>query len=92
MSGDSILKEAVEKATSESSEKIVYDFCMCNPPFFSSEDELESSSSGRSPVRPRNPPRNARTGSMREVVFEGGEVAFVQKMIEEGKQLQDRIR
>ncbi|XP_063222274.1 U6 small nuclear RNA (adenine-(43)-N(6))-methyltransferase [Bacillus rossius redtenbacheri] len=67
-----------------------YDFCMCNPPFFSSEEELGAETKSRSPARP--PPRGARTGSPSDVVVSGGEVAFVSNMVRESKELGTTIR
>ncbi|KAJ8880520.1 hypothetical protein PR048_016990 [Dryococelus australis] len=67
-----------------------YDFCMCNPPFFSSEEELDSESKSRSPARP--PPHSCRTGSPSDVVVSGGEVAFISRIIEESKELGTMIR
>ncbi|XP_026274624.1 U6 small nuclear RNA (adenine-(43)-N(6))-methyltransferase [Frankliniella occidentalis] len=69
-----------------------FHFTMCNPPFFSSEEELEKTHKSRSANSPRPPPNNARTGSANEVVVEGGEVAFVHKMIDDSQQAKDKIR
>jgi 23S rRNA A1618 N6-methylase RlmF len=56
-----------------------FDFCMCNPPFFSSLEE-----------KSENPKAvcNATTG---ELVTEGGELAFIFKMIEDSLILRERI-
>ncbi|XP_011646547.1 U6 small nuclear RNA (adenine-(43)-N(6))-methyltransferase [Pogonomyrmex barbatus] len=64
----------------------VYDFSMCNPPFFESEDD------GFDKVAKILPPRNASTGNDGELKTEGGEVAFVTRMIEESVEMQDRIK
>ncbi|KAK3919368.1 RNA N6-adenosine-methyltransferase mettl16 [Frankliniella fusca] len=69
-----------------------FHFTMCNPPFFCSEEDLEKTYKSRSAKCPRPPPNNARTGSSNEVVVEGGEVAFVIKMIDDSLQAKDRIR
>lgn len=69
-----------------------FDFTMCNPPFFGSEEELEKTCESRSPNHPRPPPNNARTGSANEVVVEGGEVGFVLKMVDESFEMKDKIR
>ncbi|KAF4526319.1 hypothetical protein B566_EDAN015472 [Ephemera danica] len=70
-------------------DNVTYHFSMCNPPFFSSEDERDSMSKSRSPSR--TPPSNAPSGSVGEVVVQGGEVAFVMRMINESKQLGQQI-
>ncbi len=69
-----------------------FHFTMCNPPFFSSEEELEKTYKSRSAKCPRPPPNNARTGSSNEVVVEGGEVAFVIKMINDSMEAKGKIR
>lgn len=58
-----------------------FDFSMCNPPFFGDISEAR----GGKKVR-------ACAGSVSELVTEGGEVAFVQKMIEDSHKLQGRVR
>nr|CAD7428013.1 unnamed protein product [Timema monikensis] len=78
-----VLKGALEEDHS-------YDFCMCNPPFFSAESELNPSVKRRSPNRP--PPRNGLTGSLQEVLVMGGEVAFIKRMIEESLELKTTIK
>lgn len=65
---------------------------MCNPPFYASEEEVEKTNKSRSASCPRPPPNNARTGSPNEIVVEGGEVAFVFKMIDDSFKLKDNIR
>lgn len=40
----------------------------------------------------RPPPRTARTGSLQEIVTEGGEVTFVTKLIQESLILKNKIR
>jgi 23S rRNA (adenine1618-N6)-methyltransferase len=67
-----------------------YDFTMCNPPFFSSEREADSSSKSRSSSRTL--PHNGKTGSLGEVVVEGGEVAFIIRMIQESAELRNVVK
>lgn len=67
-----------------------YDFCMCNPPFFGSAQELNFSFKSRKESRPR--PRNAFCANVNEVVASGGEVEFVTRLIKESAQLNERIR
>lgn len=69
------------------------DFCMCNPPFFSSLDDLDpTTSSHKNRTGHRPSPHNSRTGIEGELMVEGGECEFVQKIIEESCQLKDRIK
>jgi 23S rRNA (adenine1618-N6)-methyltransferase len=68
----------------------VYDFTMCNPPFFSSEREADSSSKSRSSSRTL--PHNGRTGSLGEIVVQGGEVAFILQMIQESAELRYKVK
>ena len=55
------------------------DFCVCNPPFFPSWEAALSSMSGRV--------GSAGTGTASELSCEGGEVGFVQQLIEESAML-----
>ncbi|XP_061383729.1 U6 small nuclear RNA (adenine-(43)-N(6))-methyltransferase [Danaus plexippus] len=64
----------------------VFEFCMCNPPFYTNVQELWES---RSPARPE--PKNGFTGSPHELITEGGELQFCRKIIEESKLYKDRI-
>ncbi|CAH0751515.1 unnamed protein product [Diatraea saccharalis] len=65
----------------------LFDFCMCNPPFYSSIQDLFES---RSPARP--PPKNAFTGSPQELITEGGELTFCRNLISESQNYKDRVR
>lgn len=56
-----------------------FDFCMCNPPFFESMDEASAN------------PRTACGGTAAEMVFPGGEEAFVGRMIEDSCRLKGRV-
>lgn len=78
MNSDRIFKDAIEN------EK-VYDFSLCNPPFFENEDDGEK-------ITKALPPRNAPTGNDSELKTEGGEVAFVTKMIDESIELGTQIK
>ncbi|KAL3471817.1 hypothetical protein BJX99DRAFT_15390 [Aspergillus californicus] len=62
------------------------DFTMCNPPFYSSRDELVASAREKD-----RPPFSACTGAEVEMVTSGGEVSFVSRMIEESVQLREKI-
>lgn len=68
----------------------VYDFTMCNPPFFSSEQEADSSSKSR--CSSRTLPHNVKTGSLSEIVVQGGEMAFILQMIQESADLRNTVK
>lgn len=63
------------------------DFVMTNPPFYASDDELLDLA-----ARKAQPPHSACTGAAVEMVCEGGEVAFVGRMVEESLVLRDRVQ
>ncbi|KAL2037556.1 hypothetical protein N7G274_009668 [Stereocaulon virgatum] len=63
------------------------DFCMCNPPFYSSTADLLLSAAAKS-----RPPHSACTGADVEMVTSGGEVAFVNRMIAESRVLGNRCQ
>lgn len=62
------------------------DFTMCNPPFYSSQDEMIASAKEKD-----RPPFSACTGAEIEMVTRGGEVSFVSRIITESIALQDRV-
>lgn len=67
------------------------DFCLCNPPFFTTADDSNpSNKKNRTGHRPL--PHNRKTGVDCELIVDGGECDFVQKIIEESCQLKDRIK
>ncbi|XP_055595234.1 U6 small nuclear RNA (adenine-(43)-N(6))-methyltransferase [Uranotaenia lowii] len=63
-----------------------FDFCMCNPPFF--EDD-SCGTINRTDRRPE--PSNAFTGVDDELRTEGGELRFIEKIIDESLYLKDKI-
>lgn len=63
------------------------DFVMMNPPFYSSEEELLSLAK-----RKNRPPLSACTGAPIEMVCEGGEVAYIGRMMEESLTLRERVQ
>lgn len=64
-------------------------FCMCNPPFFSSSDEVNSSEN-RTGSRKR--PRSRNSGTQSELIFEnGGELGFVRKILNESLELEAKV-
>ena len=67
-----------------------FDFCMCNPPFFSDHLESQAVSTSRSMERPE--PKSICTAGPSENIAYGGEVAFIKKMIHDSLTLKHRIR
>ncbi|XP_053562250.1 RNA N6-adenosine-methyltransferase METTL16 isoform X2 [Bombina bombina] len=81
-------KTLLMDALKEESE-IIYDFCMCNPPFFANQLEAKGVNS-RNPRRP--PPSSVNTGGITEIMAEGGELEFVKIIIHDSLQLKKRLR
>ncbi|XP_014459481.2 RNA N6-adenosine-methyltransferase METTL16 [Alligator mississippiensis] len=81
-------KTLLMDALKEESE-IIYDFCMCNPPFFANQLEAQGVNS-RNPRRP--PPSSVNTGGITEIMAEGGELEFVKRIIHDSLQLKKRLR
>ena len=67
-----------------------FDFCMCNPPFFSSNLEAWGLEGKRSDDRAE--PMSANCGSDVECIVEGGEVEYVKRIIADSVKIKDRIR
>ncbi|KAJ8377564.1 hypothetical protein AAFF_G00255820 [Aldrovandia affinis] len=68
---------------------LVYDFCMCNPPFFANQLEAKGVNSRNSR---RAPPSSVNTGGVTEIMAEGGELEFVKRIIHDSLQLKRRLR
>ncbi|KAJ8275499.1 hypothetical protein COCON_G00072510 [Conger conger] len=68
---------------------LLYDFCMCNPPFFSNQLEAKGVNSRSSR---RAPPSSVNTGGVTEIMAEGGELEFVKRIIHDSLQLRGRLR
>ncbi|XP_070762393.1 RNA N(6)-adenosine-methyltransferase mettl16 [Enoplosus armatus] len=79
-----LLMDALKEET-----EIVYDFCMCNPPFFANQLEAKGINS-RNSRRP--PPSSVNTGGVTEIMAEGGELEFVKRIIHDSLQLKKRLR
>uniref|UniRef100_A0A093XCN2 Putative methyltransferase-like protein C27D7.08c n=1 Tax=Talaromyces marneffei PM1 TaxID=1077442 RepID=A0A093XCN2_TALMA len=62
------------------------DFVMCNPPFYESEEELVSSARAKS-----RPPFSACTGAAVEMITPGGEVAFIESLVQQSLALKTHI-
>lgn len=63
------------------------DFVMTNPPFYSSETDMLKSAAKKS-----RPPHSACTGAPVEMVCQGGEVAFVSRILDESLVLRDKVQ
>ena len=63
------------------------DFVMTNPPFYESEADLIQSAKKKA-----RPPSSACTGAPVEMVVEGGELAFVGRLLEESLRLRERVQ
>jgi 23S rRNA (adenine1618-N6)-methyltransferase len=63
------------------------DFVMTNPPFYDSEDEMITSARKKT-----HPPNSACTGASVEMVVDGGEMAFVGRILQESLDLRERVR
>ncbi|XP_006863519.1 PREDICTED: methyltransferase-like protein 16 [Chrysochloris asiatica] len=84
-------KTLLMDALKEESE-IIYDFCMCNPPFFFHQIlfVVVQGVNSRNPRRP--PPSSVNTGGITEIMAEGGELEFVKRIIHDSIQLKKRLR
>ncbi|KAI0759395.1 S-adenosyl-L-methionine dependent methyltransferase [Trametes elegans] len=65
----------------------VYDFTMCNPPFYASRDEVQQSAEAK-----EFGPNAVCTGADVEMITPGGEGAFVGRMVEESLGLREKCR
>ncbi|THX36667.1 hypothetical protein D6C98_03190 [Aureobasidium pullulans] len=63
------------------------DFTMCNPPFYSSPEDMAVSSAGKSDA-----PSAVCTGADVEMICEGGDAGFVLRMVEESIELGNTVR
>lgn len=63
------------------------DFVMCNPPFYSSEEDMARAYGSK-----EMPPSAVCTGSTNEMICEGGDVGFVSRILEESLQLRERVQ
>ncbi|CAJ2502095.1 Uu.00g049480.m01.CDS01 [Anthostomella pinea] len=63
------------------------DFVMTNPPFYTSDSELQDLAKQKA-----RPPNSACSGAPVEMVCEGGEVGFVQRIMDESMVLGERVR
>jgi 23S rRNA (adenine1618-N6)-methyltransferase len=63
------------------------DFVMCNPPFYSSEEDMSRAYYGK-----ELPPSAVCTGSTNEMICEGGDVGFVSRILSESLVLRERVQ
>ncbi|KAM5470311.1 putative 23S rRNA (adenine(1618)-N(6))-methyltransferase [Microsporum ferrugineum] len=63
------------------------DFTMCNPPFYESQEEMLQLAEEK-----QHEPLSVCTGAETEMITPGGEVAFVNKMIEESLRLREAVK
>lgn len=63
------------------------DFVMTNPPFYSSEADMQASYTAK-----KAPPSAICTGSENEMICPGGDVGFVSRILEESLVLKDRVQ
>lgn len=63
------------------------DFTMNNPPFYKSEEDMVNSAAQKS-----RPPLSACTGAKVEMVTNGGEVGFVDRILQESLILRERVQ
>ncbi|KAI8327308.1 hypothetical protein EDC96DRAFT_587976 [Choanephora cucurbitarum] len=66
---------------------ISYAFCMCNPPFYRDQKEIEEGTANK-----QLEPSAVCTGATHEMVTEGGEAGFIGRMILESLVLKKKIR
>ncbi|TFK38853.1 hypothetical protein BDQ12DRAFT_82541 [Crucibulum laeve] len=66
---------------------VSYDFTMCNPPFYASLEEIEELA-----LKKEAKPSAVCTGALTEMIYPGGEVAFVRQMVDESVKLGDKCR
>ncbi|XP_037949569.1 U6 small nuclear RNA (adenine-(43)-N(6))-methyltransferase [Teleopsis dalmanni] len=67
-----------------------FHFSMCNPPFYNSSLSNPFNGTTRKSKK-RPPPRNCTTGNMEELACPGGEVKFVERIVEESLLYSERI-
>lgn len=63
------------------------DFVMCNPPFYSSPEDMARAYGGKA-----MPPSAVCTGSQNEMICAGGDVGFVTRIFEESLVLRERVQ
>lgn len=64
-----------------------YDFCMCNPPFYKDQMQIDSQRACK-----ELDPFGICTGSEKEMICEGGEIGFVQRMMDQSRKKKKRFK
>nr|SVE74124.1 EOG090X04JL [Daphnia barbata] len=68
----------------------LYDFTMCNPPFFDSDNFVPKSRSDKRPLPMC--PKSGGSASASEIAVKGGEVKFIEKLIKESQEVKSCVR
>ena len=68
-----------------------YDFTMCNPPFFDSDNNNGPKSRTSNRTEPTCP-KSGGSNAASEIAVKGGEVQFVQKLLQESKDIKSAVR
>lgn len=83
-------KEIILKEFFTPQPDINFHFCLCNPPFYDSSLPNPFNGKTRNEDK-RTPPHNCHTGHNEELACEGGEVQFVQRIIEDSELYPQRV-
>lgn len=67
-------------------DNVVYDFCMCNPPFFDTNETPQNRTRKRKIIETTASFVNT------DVITSGGEVSFVKKLLSESEEFKDRVK
>ena len=73
-------------------DSIVYDFCICNPPFYDAQTESLRNIINNEQSRKIKMPNNLATGNQMDLMCDGGEETFVKKIIMESLKYKTNIR
>ena len=66
-----------------------YDFSMCNPPFFDSDNLVPKTRTAKRPLPIC--PKSGGSTSASEIAVKGGEVEFLRKLVNESKELESTV-
>jgi len=84
---DQLLLPLFSAKGKEEERQVQYDFCMCNPPFYESWEQVFQSREFK-----EDEPNAVCLGTENEMVTAGGEVEFAKKLIEESLVLRGKVR
>lgn len=68
-----------------------YDFCMCNPPFFTNDTEVHRRNS-ESETESVDDDEISFVGAPDEILSDGGEIKFVKNIIQDSLKLKNQIK